>query len=132
MFGSISLHMHFMFRVLTPKSPLVKITWHICCLPPPHPLNQNPFGQLLLCLPWYKLKIWCKGRVRKTHVSWWHCHLESFCASGKFLRVSMKSTIKRHAQMHRFPDGLESFRIVWKVSRWTGKFPDGLENFWLV
>ena len=23
-------------------------------------------------------------RVRKTHVSWWHCHLESFCASGKF------------------------------------------------
>ena len=71
-------------------------------------------------------------RVRKTHVSWWHCHLESFCASGKFLRVSMKSTIKRHAQMHRFPDGLESFRMVWKVSGWTGKFPDGLESFWIV
>ena len=29
--------------------------------------------------------------------------------------VSMKSTIKRHAQMHRFPGGLQSFRMVWKV-----------------
>ena len=67
MFGSISLHMHFMFRVLTPKSPLVKITWHICCLPPPHPLNQNPFGQLLLCLPWYQLKIWCKGLAKSSN-----------------------------------------------------------------
>ena len=62
------------------------------------------------------MKISAVVRVRKTHVSWWHCHLESFCASGKFLRTSLKSTIKRHAQMHRFPDGLESFRIVWKLS----------------
>ena len=85
------------------------------------------------------------SRVRKTHVLWWHCHLESFCASGKFLRVSMKSTIKRHVQKHRFPDGLETFLMVWKVSGslesfwivwkvygWSGKFPDGLESFRMV
>ena len=27
------------------------------------------------------------------------------------------------------PDGLESFQIDWKVSRWPGQFPDGLESF---
>ena len=85
------------------------------------------------------------GRVRKTHVAWWHCHLESFCASGKFLRVSRKSTIKRHAQSTDFQmvwkvsgwsgksqDGLESFQMDWKVSIWSGKFPDGLETFRMV
>ena len=84
-------------------------------------------------------------RVRKTHVAWWHCHLESFCASGKFLRVSRKSTIKRHAQSTDFQmvwkvsgwsgksqDGLESFQMDWKVSIWSGKFPDGLETFRMV
>ena len=73
--------------------------------------RKDPQHTLFCRRTWYCLDF----RVRKTHVSWWHCHLESFCASGKFLRVSMKSTIKRHAQMHRFPGGLQSFRMVWKV-----------------
>ena len=58
------------------------------------------------------------------------CDNDLRTSSGKYLH--MKSTIKRHAQMYRFPDGLESFRMVWKVSRWTGKFTDGLENFRMV
>ena len=37
--------------------------------------------------------------------------------------VSMKSTIKRHAQRHRFPDGLETFRMVWKLSGWSETLP---------
>ena len=44
------------------------------------------------------------GRVPKTWVAGWHCHPESFCASGKFLRVTIEIA-------------LGSFRMVWKVSR---------------
>ena len=31
-----------------------------------------------------------------------------------------------------FPDGLESFQMAWKVSRWPGKFPDCLETFYIL
>ena len=79
------------------------------------------------------LRVWqvlrCYIRGRKSHVLWRHCHPESFCAPGKFLRVTMKSTIKRHAKMQRFPDGLETIQMAWKLSRWPGNFPDGLETF---
>ena len=68
--------------------------------------------------------VWLQGQ-KNSHLIW---RLESFCASGKFSLISMISTIKRHAQMHRFPDGLESFPMVWKVSRWSGNFPYGLET----
>ena len=71
-------------------------------------------------------------RGRKSHVLWRHCHPESFCAPGKFLRVTMKSTIKRHAKMHRFPDGLETIQMAWKLSRWPGNLTDGLETFQMV
>merc|ERR1712208_239718 len=33
---------------------------------------------------------------------------------------SMKSTIKRHAQMHRFPDHQETFQTIQKISRPSG------------
>ena len=69
------------------------------------------------------------GRGRKSHVLWRHCHPESFCAPGKFLCITMKSTIKRHAKMQRFPDGIETIQMAWKLSRWPGNFPDGLETF---
>ena len=29
-------------------------------------------------------------RGPKTMVAWWHCYSESFCASGKFLRVTLE------------------------------------------
>ena len=31
----------------------------------------------------------------------------------------------------KFSDGLESFQMAWKVSRWSEKFPDGLETFYV-
>ena len=43
-------------------------------------------------------------RVPKTWVAGWHCHPESFCASGKFLRVTLKIALR-------------SFRTLWKISR---------------
>ena len=36
---------------------------------------------------------------------------------------------KVSGQPGKFPDSLESFRIVWKVSGQSGYFPDGLESF---
>ena len=55
-------------------------------------------------------------RGTKTNVASWHCHPESFCASGKFLCVTLEFA-------------LGSFRTVWKISRWSGYFPDGPESF---
>ena len=46
----------------------------------------------------------------------WHYHLEGFCASRKFLRVTLQIA-------------LGSFHIVWKVSKLSEKFLDGLESF---
>ena len=43
-------------------------------------------------------------RVPKTWVAGWHCPPESFCASGKFLRVTLKIALR-------------SFRTLWKISR---------------
>ena len=54
-----------------------------------------------------------KGKVirgPKTLVAWWHCHLESFCAFGKFLRVTLEW------------NGMGSFRVVLIFSGWSGKF----------
>ena len=99
--------------------------------PVDHLLLSNMHDIFFFNIVNFEFLLWA-SRVRKTHVAWWHCHLESFCASGKFLRVSMKSTIKRHVQKHRFPDGLETFLMVWKVSGWSGKFSDSLESFWMV
>ena len=69
-----------------------------------------------------------RTRGRILHDSWRHCHPECFCTSGKFLCITMKSTIKRC----RFPDGLETFQVIWKLSKWSGNFPNGLETFRMV
>ena len=57
----------------------------------------------------------------------------------------MISAIKRHARLHRFLDGqvtiqidwklpdiLETFQLVWKLSRWFGNLLDDLETFWMI
>ena len=94
----------------------------------------------------------------KTWVAGWHCHPESFCASGKFLRVTLKiargslrTLWKISRQSGYFPDFPESFQLAWKVSRQAvyfpdrldivrmirkvsglpGKFPNSLEGFWI-
>ena len=51
---------------------------------------------------------------------------------GKFLHIPMKSIIKKHAKMHIFLDGLETFRMIWKLSGWSGNFPDDLETFRMI
>ena len=51
---------------------------------------------------------------------------------GKFLHVAMKSTIKKIAKMHRFLDGLKTFRMIWKLSGWSENFLNGLETFRMV
>ena len=43
-------------------------------------------------------------RGPKTWVAGWHCHPESFCASGKFLRITPEIA-------------MGSFRTLWKISR---------------
>ena len=43
-----------------------------------------------------------KGRGTKTIMASWHYHPKSFCASGKFLRVTLEIA-------------LGTFRMVWKV-----------------
>ena len=68
-------------------------------------------------------------RGRKTQDARMHCIPESFCASGKFLRVYTKLTLKSSQLSGKFPDSLESFRTVWKVSGQSGKFSDSLESF---
>ena len=52
----------------------------------------------------------------KTLVAQWHCHLQSVCASGKFLRVTLEIAVR-------------SVRTVWKISRSSRYFPDGPESF---
>ena len=78
-------------------------------------------------------------RVPNTSLSWWHCHPEIFCVSGKFLRIFTKLPIKcsrninwRENKCGNFPDCLESFKTVWKVSRQPGKFLDSDESFQTV
>ena len=34
--------------------------------------------------------------------------------------------------MHIFLDGLETFRMIWKLSGWSGNFLDGLETFRMI
>ena len=58
-------------------------------------------------------------RGTKTIVALWHCHPESFWASGKFLRVTHEIA-------------LGSFQTVWKISGWSGKFSDSLNIFQMV
>ena len=76
-----------------------------------------------------------RTRVPKTSSARWHCQLESFCGSGKFLRVSKEWSKKcspninwRVNKCGKFPDCLKSFRTVWKLSKRSWKFPDRLEN----
>ena len=52
--------------------------------------------------------------------------------SGKFLRVHIVFAHNPWNCTGKFPDGLESFRIVWKVSGWSGKFLDNLESFRII
>ena len=51
---------------------------------------------------------------------------------GKFLRVQKVFAHNPWNCTGKFPDGLESFLVIWKVSGWSGKFPDNLENFLIV
>ena len=78
-------------------------------------------------------------RGTKTIMASRQCNPESFCASGKFLRVTLEIGLgsfrmvwKVSGESGKFPDSLESFRMVWKLSGWSGKFLDGLESFWMV
>ena len=80
-----------------------------------------------------------QGRGAKTWVAGWHCHPESFCASGKFLRVTLEIALGSFrtlqiisGQAGYFPDDPENFRIAWKVSGQAGYFPDDPENFWIA
>ena len=51
------------------------------------PIGDGQKSTTFLCQRWALLP---EGRVPKTWVAGWHCHPESFCASGKFLRVTLK------------------------------------------
>ena len=79
-------------------------------------------------------------RGPKTIVASWHCHLESYCASGKILRVAFEialgnfQTIWKISGLSRWSrkDSLESCKIVWIFSGWSGKFPDSPDIFQMV
>ena len=71
-------------------------------------------------------------RVRKTSLAHWHCQPESFCAYGRFLRMSTKlaqNQVKTKYKSEKFLDSLEGFWKVWKVSRQSGNMLDSLESF---
>ena len=70
------------------------------------------------------LKFFLSLRVPKTLVARWHCHLESFCASGKFLREFTKLPIKCSLNINWTEE-----KQVWKVFRLSGKFQDCLGSF---
>ena len=77
-----------------------------------------------------------RPRGRKTWMAGWQCQPESFCASGKFWRFTIKSTLRMTVISKTC---LESFQIVWKAFRWSGKFPyhlkkfpDNLESFHII
>ena len=53
------------------------------------------------------------GKGKNTHVSWRHCHPESFC------------TLLWNPQLKKLPKCTD-FLMVWKLSGWSGNFPDGL------
>ena len=88
------------------------------------------------------------SRVPKTWYAGMHCIPESFCASGKFLRVrkvfariekigyKMKpeifSALKFSRLSGNLPDYLETFRTVRKLARLSGNFPDSPEIFQTV
>ena len=55
----------------------------------------------------------------------WHCGIaigKVFARPESFARNPWNCTGK-------FPDRLESFRVIWKVSGWSGKFWDNLEDW---
>ena len=69
----------------------------------------------------------------------WHCHPGGFCASGKFLHVTLEIALgslhivwKVSKLSGKFPDGLGSFLLVWVFSGWFGNFLDNLKTFWIV
>ena len=51
--------------------------------------------------------------------------------SEKFLRITVIQFFIDW-KLSRFPDELESFQVIWKVSRWSEQFPDDLESFQAV
>ena len=63
------------------------------------------------------------SRGTKTIVASWHCR------PGKFLRVRKVFARYTWNCTGKLSPGLESFRIVWKVSGWSRKLPDNLEGF---
>ena len=60
-------------------------------------------------------------RGAKTLVAGWHCHPESFCAFGEFLRVTLEIALGSFRTIWKI------FQIVWIFSRLSGKFPDSLK-----
>ena len=46
---------------------------------------------------------------------------------GKFLDY-----LESFQMVLKVADGLKSFQMIWKDSRWSGKFLDGLESFQIV
>ena len=75
------------------------------------------------------------ARGPKTIVASWHCHPESFCASGKFLRVTLEIALGRFRTVskvsgwsRKFMDDLDIFQIAWKFSRLPGKIPDSVDT----
>ena len=72
----------------------------------------------------------CRGP--KTIVASWHCHPESFCASGKFLRITLGIAVGSFRMVWKVSGWSESFRRVWKVSGESGKFPNNQQSFRIV
>ena len=95
--------------------------------------------------PWHSWHCTCQpsNRVRKTPSARRHCRPESFCASGKFLRVSTKlvrnqvktsfwTVWKISRQSGNMTNNMESFQTVWKLSGNSKKFSVSLESFWTI
>ena len=51
--------------------------------------------------------------------------------SGKFPDTleSFQTVRKVSMRSGKFPDGLKSFQMFWTVSKWNGQFPSGLDSF---
>ena len=78
-------------------------------------------------------------RVPKTIVASWFAIRKRFCASGKFLRITLEIALESFQMVWKvsglsgkLQDGLESFRISWKVSGLSGKCPDGMGCFGII
>ena len=74
------------------------------------------------------------NRVTKTPSARQQCLLESFCKSGKFkhyFHYWLKNfwiIWKMSGCYQKYPDKMQSVRMMWKLSRQSKKCPDNLEN----